>query len=66
MVNINVLRRTLNLARGVLLGRLLVPDVFGLFGLVTVGLLASLRCAGMWTYFNHVELGCICVPCEHS
>jgi O-antigen/teichoic acid export membrane protein len=36
MLNSNVFSRALNLARGVLLARLLVPDDFGLFGLATV------------------------------
>jgi PST family polysaccharide transporter len=36
MLNSNVFGRALNLARGVILARLLVPDDFGLFGLATV------------------------------
>jgi O-antigen/teichoic acid export membrane protein len=35
-LNSNVFGRALNLARGVILARLLVPDDFGLFGLATV------------------------------
>jgi len=36
MLNGNVFGRALNLARGIILARLLVPDDFGLFGLATV------------------------------
>ena len=36
ILNSNVFGRVLNLARGVILARLLVPDDFGLFGLATV------------------------------
>ena len=36
MLNSNLFGRALNLARGVILARLLVPDDFGLFGLATV------------------------------
>jgi O-antigen/teichoic acid export membrane protein len=36
MLNSNVFGRALNLARGVILARLLVPDDFGLFGLAAV------------------------------
>jgi len=36
VLNSNVLGRALNLTRGVILARLLVPDDFGLFGLATV------------------------------
>jgi PST family polysaccharide transporter len=36
MLNANLFVRLLNLARGVILARLLVPDDFGLFGLATV------------------------------
>src|SRR5580704_10150149 len=36
MLSSNLFGRALNLARGVILARLLVPDDFGLFGLATI------------------------------
>jgi len=50
VLNSSLLARVLNLARGIILARLLVPDDFGLFGLATVII-------GLAAVFNDVGAG---------
>lgn len=50
MLNSNLFGRALNLARGIILARLLVPDNFGLFGLATVVI-------GFTTMFSDIGAG---------
>lgn len=54
MLNSNLFGRALNLARGVILARLLVPDDFGLFGLATVVI-------GLTAMFSDVGAGAFLV-----
>jgi len=57
MLNSSLLTRVLNLARGVILARLLVPDDFGLFGLASVVI-------GFTAMFSDVGAGAFLVYCQ--
>ena len=59
MLNSNVFGRGLNLARGVILARLLEPDAFGLFGLATVVI-------GFTAMFTDVGAGAFLVYSQES
>ncbi len=58
MLNSNVFGRALNLARGVILARLLVPDDFGLFGLANMmlGFTAMFSDAGLLDSYGIVGI----------
>jgi O-antigen/teichoic acid export membrane protein len=57
MLNSNLFSRVLNLARGVILARLLVPDDFGLYGLATVII-------GFTAMFSDIGAGAFLVYCQ--
>src|ERR1051325_10386931 len=57
MLNSNLFGRVLNLARGVILARLLVPDDFGLYGLATVII-------GFTAMFSDIGAGAFLVYCQ--
>ena len=57
MLNSNIFSRILNLARGVILARLLVPDDFGLYGLATVVI-------GFTAMFSDIGAGAFLVYCQ--